>query len=157
MILVFTLLNTHPRSNPLRASGCTQPGSRRESLIYRTQSTLCCLRFPAATPAVRRTSGSKLSSAALTLPGNNIGINHSTAQLPEHSHHRALPRRDAPREADQEHRVLKRREKDLGKMSGWDHSALHHGLFPLPRGRQTDGVNSSNNKGQLKGNQKGHS
>lgn len=81
--------------------------------MERTQSTLCRLRLPASTPVVRGTSGRKISHAELTLPGNNIGIDHGTAQFPEHRHHRALPRRDSTREPDQEHRALQGKEKRL--------------------------------------------
>lgn len=51
-----------------------------------------------------------MSHAQLTLSGNNIGIDHGTAQLPEYGHHRALPRRDSTRESNQEHRALKQKE-----------------------------------------------
>lgn len=52
-----------------------------------------------------------MSYAQLTLSGNNIGINHGTAQFPEYGHDRALPRRDSTRESDQEHRALKQKER----------------------------------------------
>lgn len=52
-----------------------------------------------------------MSHAQLTLSGNNIGIDHGTAQLPEYSHDCALPRRDSTRESDQEHRALKQKER----------------------------------------------
>lgn len=58
-------------------------------------------------PVVRGTSGRKISYAERTLSGNNISINHGTAQFPEYGHHRALPRCNSTREPDQEHRALK--------------------------------------------------
>lgn len=45
----------------------------------------------------------------LTMAGNDVNINHRTAQLLEHLDHRALARGNAPCEAHQEH--LPRREE----------------------------------------------
>lgn len=102
--------SSSPPRQPLRTSSSTREWEGNGQLMYPEHPLLSAL-HRTSIPVVRGTSGRKMSHAQLTLSGNNIGIDHGTAQLPEYSHDRALPRRDSTRESDQEHRALKQKER----------------------------------------------
>ena len=109
----FSLLKINPRPSPpeTAAPPASLAGEREGSACPAYPEPPLPPALPAPSPVVRGTSARKSSAAKLTLPGNDIGIDHGTAQFPQYGHHRALPRRDSTRESNQEHRALKRKEK----------------------------------------------